>query len=195
MLRIIFVFMFLFKFCWRGGKLTQIGDHPLAVGIDPLVINVDVTVPQYVSNSQVKGKVANIPQTPSGDQQISGRLKREIAEGVRSKKEYVNHESIYQFLYDPAQQDQKLWVYLPRRQRISHLVFAYKVPKIRAKETSAVQLFRFGHLPKLARNPLLWIMAVNTTCILDCRKSLGCRPTLLILTAPGSEVPMNPPMG
>ena len=151
MLRIIFVFMFLFKFCWRGGKLTQIGDHPLAVGIDPLVINVDVTVPQYVSNSQGKGKVANIPQTPSGDQQISGRLKREIAEGVRSKKEYVNHESIYQFLHDPAQQDQKLWAYLPRRQRISHLVFAYKVPKIRAKETSAVQLFRFGHLPKLAR--------------------------------------------
>src|SRR5688572_19776116 len=27
----------------------------------------------------------------------------------------------------------------------------YKVPKIRAKETSAVQLFLFGQLPKLAR--------------------------------------------
>ena len=36
-------------------------------------------------------------------------------------------------------------------ERISRLVFAYKVPKIRAKETSAVQLFRFGQLPKLAR--------------------------------------------
>jgi transposase, IS30 family len=127
---------------------------------------------------------------------------------VRPKKEYVNHESIYQFLYDPAQQDQKLWAYLPRRhrkrrrwlgrrsrsikiphrlsirhrpgeignreefghwegdtivgdghktgihtevERISRLVFAYKVPKIRAKETSEVQLFLFGRLPKLAR--------------------------------------------
>jgi IS30 family transposase len=141
-------------------------------------------------------------------QQISGRLKKEITEGVRPKREYINHESIYQFLYDPEQQDQKLWAYLPRRhrkrrrwlgrrsrsakipnrvsirhrpaeignreefghwegdtivrdghksgihtevERISLLVFAYKVPKIRAKETSAVQLFLFSRLPKLAR--------------------------------------------
>jgi IS30 family transposase len=141
-------------------------------------------------------------------QQISGRLKKEITEGVRPKREYINHESIYQFLYDPAQQDQKLWAYLPRRhrkrrrwlgrrsrsvqiphrvslrhrpgqishreefghwegdtivgeghktgihtevERISRLVFAYKVPKIRAKETSGVQLWLFSQLPKLAR--------------------------------------------
>jgi IS30 family transposase len=37
-------------------------------------------------------------------QQISGRLKKEITEGVRPKREYINHESIYQFLYDPGQQ-------------------------------------------------------------------------------------------
>jgi IS30 family transposase len=135
-------------------------------------------------------------------QQISGRLKKEINQGVRPKREYVNHESIYQFLYDPAQKDQKLWAYLPRRhrkrrrwlgrrsrsvqiphrvsirhrpaeighwegdtivgeghksgihtkvERISRLVFAYKVPRIRAKETSAVQLWLFSRLPKLAR--------------------------------------------
>jgi transposase, IS30 family len=141
-------------------------------------------------------------------QQISGRLKKEIKEGVRPKREYVNHESIYQFLYDPAQQEEKLWEYLPRKhrkrrrwlgrrsrsvqiphrvsirhrpaevgnreefghwegdtivgdrhkagihtevERISRLVFAYKVPKIRAKETSGVQLFLFSQLPKLAR--------------------------------------------
>jgi transposase, IS30 family len=47
-------------------------------------------------------------------QQISGRLKKEIREGVRPKREYINHESIYQFLYDPEQQDEKLWEYLPR---------------------------------------------------------------------------------
>jgi IS30 family transposase len=141
-------------------------------------------------------------------QQISGRLKKEITEGVHPKREYVNHESIYHFLYDPAQQGQKLWAHLPRRnrkrrrwlgrrsrsvkipnrvsirhrpaeighrgefghwegdtivgdghktgihtevERISRLVFAYKVPRIRAKETSAVQLFLFGQLPRLAR--------------------------------------------
>jgi transposase, IS30 family len=135
-------------------------------------------------------------------QQISGRLKKEIREGVRPKKEYVNHESSYQFLYDPAQQDEKLWAYLPRShrkrsrwlgrrsrsvqipnrvsirhrpaefghwegdtivgeghrtgihpevERISRLVFAYKVPRIRAKETSAVQLWLFSRLPRLAR--------------------------------------------
>ena len=141
-------------------------------------------------------------------QQISGRLKKEINEGVRPKREYINHESIYQFLYDPAQQEGKLWEYLPRQhrkrrrwlgrrsrpvqiphrvsirhrpaeisnreefghwegdtivgdghkagihtevERVSRLVFAYKVPKIRAKETSAVQLWLFSRLPKLAR--------------------------------------------
>ena len=141
-------------------------------------------------------------------QQLSGRLKKEIKEGVRPKREYVNHESIYQFLYDPAQQDEKLWAYPPRShrkrrrwlgrrsrsvkipnrvsirhrpaeignreefghwegdtivgdgprtgihtevERISRLVFADKVPKIRAKETSAVQLFLFSRLPQLAR--------------------------------------------
>jgi transposase, IS30 family len=36
-------------------------------------------------------------------------------------------------------------------ERVSRLVFAYEVPKIRAKETSAVQLFLFSRLPKLAR--------------------------------------------
>jgi transposase, IS30 family len=120
----------------------------------------------------------------------------------------VNHESIDQFPYDPAQQEEKLWAYLPRRhrkrrrwlgrrsrsvhipnrvsirhrpveidhreefghwegdtivgdgrksgihtevERISPLVFAYKVPRIRAKETSAVQLWLFSRLPQLAR--------------------------------------------
>ena len=50
-------------------------------------------------------------------QQISGRLKREITEGVPPQREYINHESIYQFLYDPAEQEEKLWAYLPRRHR------------------------------------------------------------------------------
>ena len=31
---------------------------------------------------------------------ISGRLKKEIKEGLRSKEDYINYESIYQFIYD-----------------------------------------------------------------------------------------------
>lgn len=31
---------------------------------------------------------------------IAGRLKKEIKDGIRPKEEYVNHESIYQFIYD-----------------------------------------------------------------------------------------------
>ncbi len=50
-------------------------------------------------------------------QQISGRLKKEIKEGVRPKREYINHESLYQFLYDPAQKEEKFWEYLPRGHR------------------------------------------------------------------------------
>jgi transposase, IS30 family len=36
-------------------------------------------------------------------------------------------------------------------ERVSRFVFAYKVPKIRAKETSDVQLLLFGWLPRQAR--------------------------------------------
>jgi IS30 family transposase len=42
-------------------------------------------------------------------QQISGRFKKEINEGVWLKREYVNHESIDQFLYEPKQRGEKLW--------------------------------------------------------------------------------------
>lgn len=31
---------------------------------------------------------------------ISGRLKKEIKDGIRSKEDYINYESIYQFIYD-----------------------------------------------------------------------------------------------
>lgn len=33
-------------------------------------------------------------------EQIAGRLKKEIKDGLRPKEEFVNHESIYQFIYD-----------------------------------------------------------------------------------------------
>lgn len=141
-------------------------------------------------------------------QQIAGRLRKEIREGLRPETEYINHESIYQFIYDEAQKEEKLWEYLPRGhkkrrrwlgrksravkiphrvsirhrpaeigeraefghwegdtivgdghetgihtevERVSRFVFAYKVPKIRAKETSDVQLLLFGRLPRQAR--------------------------------------------
>jgi IS30 family transposase len=47
-------------------------------------------------------------------EQIAGRLRTEIVQGVRTKDEYINHESIYQYLYDEEQREEKLWVYLPR---------------------------------------------------------------------------------
>lgn len=46
-------------------------------------------------------------------EQISGRLKKEIREGIRSPNEYVNHESIYQFVYDSDYgKSEKLCTYL-----------------------------------------------------------------------------------
>lgn len=33
-------------------------------------------------------------------EQIAGRLRKEIEDGKRPKEEYINHESIYQFIYD-----------------------------------------------------------------------------------------------
>ncbi len=141
-------------------------------------------------------------------QQIAGRLRKEIRDGLRPETEYINHESIYQFIYDEAQKEEKLWEYLPRGhkkrrrrlgrksrpvriphrvsirhrpaeieeraefghwegdtivgdrhkaglhtevERVSRLVFAHKVAKIRAQETSDAQLLLFGRLPRPAR--------------------------------------------
>jgi IS30 family transposase len=50
-------------------------------------------------------------------QQIAGRLRKEINEGVRPKGDYINHESIYQYVYDSAQKENRLWEYLPRGHR------------------------------------------------------------------------------
>ena len=50
-------------------------------------------------------------------EQIAGRLRKEINEGVRPAEEYVNHESIYQYIYDEPQNALRLWEKLPRRHR------------------------------------------------------------------------------
>jgi hypothetical protein len=48
---------------------------------------------------------------------IAGRLQREIAKGTRPAGEYLNHESIYQYIYDEAQHPLRLWEKLPRRHK------------------------------------------------------------------------------
>src|SRR5512147_2147382 len=48
---------------------------------------------------------------------IAGRLRKEINEGVRPREEYINHESIYQYIYDEPQNALRLWEKLPRRHR------------------------------------------------------------------------------
>jgi transposase len=50
-------------------------------------------------------------------EQIAGRLRKEINEGVRPPEEYINHESIYQYIYDEPQSELRLWEKLPRRHR------------------------------------------------------------------------------
>lgn len=46
-------------------------------------------------------------------EQIAGRLKKEIKEGKRSQDQYVNHESIYQFIYESSYgKREKLFQYL-----------------------------------------------------------------------------------
>jgi transposase, IS30 family len=50
-------------------------------------------------------------------EQIAGRLRKEINEGVRPPEEYINHESIYRYIYDEPQSELRLWEKLPRRHR------------------------------------------------------------------------------
>ncbi|MFW5703568.1 MAG: hypothetical protein ACOCXQ_01925 [Patescibacteria group bacterium] len=39
-------------------------------------------------------------------------MRYEIEQGIESRSIYVNHESIYQHIYDTAQKGEKLWEYL-----------------------------------------------------------------------------------
>jgi len=49
---------------------------------------------------------------------ISGRLKKEIEDGTRPEEDYVNYESIYQFIYDSDYgKQEKLWNYLKQGKR------------------------------------------------------------------------------
>ena len=141
-------------------------------------------------------------------EQIAGRLRKEITEGKRAAEEYINHESIYQFIYDAEQHELRLWEKLPRRhrkrrrwlgrrsrpvkipsrvsirqrpeaintraefghwegdtvvgdkhrtgihtevERVSRMLLAYQVPRVRAQETYLAQLTIFSILPRKAR--------------------------------------------
>jgi IS30 family transposase len=53
-----------------------------------------------IENHRVGSFVIDRIKAGWSPEQISGRLKKEIREGKRPKDEYVNHESIYQFIYD-----------------------------------------------------------------------------------------------
>jgi IS30 family transposase len=50
-------------------------------------------------------------------EQISGRLRKEIVDGKRHAKDFINHESIYQYIYDKEQKELRLWEKLPRNHK------------------------------------------------------------------------------
>jgi transposase, IS30 family len=141
-------------------------------------------------------------------EQIAGRLKKEIHEGKRPRSDYINHESIYQYIYDEKQRPHRLWEKLARShrkrqrwlgrrswsakiphrvsirerpdtintreefghwegdtvvgdhhktgihtevERVSRMLFAQQIPRVRAQETYLAQLNIFSLLPKQAR--------------------------------------------
>jgi len=57
-------------------------------------------------------------------EQISGRLK------LKRGYQVISHESIYRFIYDPENQDKKLWEYLTRKQRRRYRKYGRKVQKV-----------------------------------------------------------------
>jgi len=53
-----------------------------------------------IENHKIGGFVIDKIKGGWSPEQIAGRLKKEIRDGKRVEDEYVNHESIYQFIYD-----------------------------------------------------------------------------------------------
>jgi IS30 family transposase len=86
-------------------------------------------------------------------EQIAGRLRKEIREGSRSPAEYINHESIYQYIYDTQQKELRLWELLPRchkkrRRWLGRRSWSVKIPSrvsIRERPEHITNRLEFGH--------------------------------------------------
>jgi len=86
-------------------------------------------------------------------EQIAGRSRKEIKEGRRSPKEYINHESIYQYIYDEKQKELRLWEKLPRnhkkrRRWLGRRHWSVKIPhriSIRERPENINTRSEFGH--------------------------------------------------
>ncbi len=86
-------------------------------------------------------------------EQIAGRLRKEIKEGQRSPEEYINHESIYQYIYDEQQKELQLWEKLPRshkkrRRWLGRRHWSVKIPhrlSIRQRPENINNRWDFGH--------------------------------------------------
>jgi len=66
-----------------------------------------------IENHSVGSFVIDKLKTGWSPETIAGRLKKEIREGKRQKDEYINHESIYQYIYESNYgKREKLYQYL-----------------------------------------------------------------------------------
>lgn len=66
-----------------------------------------------MENSHIGGYVIKKLKSGWSPEVISGRLKKEIKERLRDREEYLNHESIYQWIFNSSYgKEQKLYQYL-----------------------------------------------------------------------------------
>lgn len=70
-------------------------------------------------------------------EQISGRLKREYK---RDRDLTVSYETIYQYIYNPKNKQERLWEYLPRHQKKRRKKEGRKVYKSKIKERVSIHL-------------------------------------------------------
>src|SRR5512132_899516 len=79
-----------------GGRYHSIRAHQASEARKHNSHKKDVLKTRPTLQSYVVGKLG-LGWSP---EQIAGRLRKEINEGVRPAEEYINHESIYQYIYD-----------------------------------------------------------------------------------------------
>lgn len=80
-------------------------------------------------------------------EQIAGRLKLE------KEKRTICHETIYRFVYSKEEKDQKLWEYLPRKQKRRRRYYGKKSQRLRIPDRVSIHLrpdivnrrLEFGH--------------------------------------------------
>lgn len=96
---------------WEGGELAY---EAITAQSEYEARKSKAGIRQPLKNKPLYSHIIDKLRSGLSPEQITGRLRREYP---KDKNWHINYETIYQYIYDPQNQDERLWEYLPRGQK------------------------------------------------------------------------------